>query len=214
MIEAFEDINRLFEEIDQALDTKAHLYIIGGAMMLYHGLKDATKDIDWVVRTQEEFATLMHVLPQIRFEKKAPGMHYDKFNLSFQLARDDFQIDMFCKTVCAKLRLSEEMMQRSEQIHSGQRLGVSLVSTEDVFVFKCITTRPGDIEDSISLARSGLDWDIILEEITAQIEAEKEDIWITWFEERLNILEDRGVEIPILAAIRKLSQEYLERRYS
>ena len=37
--------DKLFEELDKALTDRVHFYIIGGAVMLYHGLKTGTKDI-------------------------------------------------------------------------------------------------------------------------------------------------------------------------
>ena len=53
MISDFKEINRLLEEINESLAQKVHFFIIGGAMLLYHGIKPATKDIDIIVETQE-----------------------------------------------------------------------------------------------------------------------------------------------------------------
>ena len=55
MIFKFEQLDEVFSEIDNLLNEKVHFYVIGGAVMLYHGLKVGTKDVDIVVYSQKEF---------------------------------------------------------------------------------------------------------------------------------------------------------------
>jgi len=49
---------------------------------------------------------------------------------------------------------------------------------------------------------------IILSEIKYQIKKSGNKIWVTWFDERLNLLEDRKINIPIIKEIRALSYDY------
>ena len=42
-----------FEKLNRLLTEKVTLYLIGGGAMSFFGLKDATKDIDVIVRTQK-----------------------------------------------------------------------------------------------------------------------------------------------------------------
>ena len=46
MISDFKQIEELFKKVDQQLKNNIDIYIIGGAVLLYQGLKSATKDID------------------------------------------------------------------------------------------------------------------------------------------------------------------------
>lgn len=73
-----------------------------------------------------------------------------------------------------------------------------------------MTERSGDIEDCISLAKRGVEWEIILDELKNQIKLSGKNVWITWIGERLDILADEGLHIPILEEVKKLSEEYYE----
>jgi hypothetical protein len=47
-----EEINDLFEHLGQILEQRVEALLIGGAVMLELGLKDATKDIDVICRSE------------------------------------------------------------------------------------------------------------------------------------------------------------------
>ena len=113
MISRFEEINRLFEELDSAVSGKVHFFMIGGGVLLFHGLKPATKDIDLVVATEEEFVECGNALKKIGFETKLPDSDYKHFNLSQVFTRNDFRIDLFNKRVCRGFSLSSPMAKRA-----------------------------------------------------------------------------------------------------
>jgi len=100
------------------------------------------------------------------------------------------------------------MIKRAKLIKEYKNIKLFACSLEDILVFKSITDRDGDIDDCQSIARKTPNWNVILEEIIFQTEKSGNDVWITWFEERLNLLEDRKINIPILKDIRKLSLKY------
>jgi hypothetical protein len=85
-----------------------------------------------------------------------------------------------------------------------------LCSNEDIFVFKTFTEREGDLQDCISLAQRGLDWNAIVNEIQSQIHHSGEDVWITWIGERLDLLMEKGLNIPVIDQIDKLRDTYFE----
>ena len=90
MISKFDDLIRLFDEIDSKLSEKAEFFIIGGAMLLYHRMKPATKDIDVIVNAEKEFKSAESVLKKINFKAKAlPSFGYENVNLSQIFIRDD-----------------------------------------------------------------------------------------------------------------------------
>ncbi len=211
MISDFKELNELFGEMDKNLEQKVHAYVIGGAMLLYHGMKQATKDVDIVVGKEAEFNTMQNLLKKLKFTTKAPAFEYKKVDLSQIFIREDFRIDVFHKTVCKGFQLSEAMMERAQKILGLEHLSVSLCSPEDVFLFKTFTEREGDITDCMALAQQKrIDWNLILEEVKNQIDTSGNKIWITWVGERLDILKERGLVIPILEGINRLREQYFE----
>lgn len=208
MISEFNQIEELFNEINKVMNRKVTAFIIGGAVMLYQGLKPATKDIDIVVKTKEEFTELQKALIKLQFTSKIPGAEYKHMNLNQVFQREDFRIDIFQKEVCGKFSLSLEMMQRAKTVIDLNHIKVVLSSNEDVFLFKTMTEREGDLEDCVSLAQTGIEWDIIFSELKSQIKESKQNIWITWVGERFDLLEERGLTIPIMTEINKLRDPF------
>ena len=216
MISEFKQLENLFHEIDKKLETDVNIYIIGGAVLLYQGLKPATKDIDIITTNKNEYFAFKEILQSIKFKIKNPTGVYKKLNLSTIFERDNYRIDVFYRTVCKKLSFSEGMKRRAKKIINLKHLKVNLCSNEDIFIFKSLTEREGDLEDCISLVKQGINWDIILEEFKLQIEMSGQDVWITWIGERFDILEEKGINIPIIGEINKMRDEYfnqLERKY-
>ena len=58
MIEQFSVYELLFNEINKLIKIDTNIYVIGGAVLLYRDIKPATKDMDIVVDTKEEFNEL------------------------------------------------------------------------------------------------------------------------------------------------------------
>jgi hypothetical protein len=186
-------------------------FIIGGAVLLYRGLKPGTKDIDIVLQNTKDFTVTKELLAKNGFTPEIATQVYKNMNVSEIMVRDDFRIDLFDKKVCDKFSLSTEMMNRGESIGSFKNIKLLLCSNEDIFSFKTMTEREGDIEDCQKLATEGLDWSIVLEEIKNQIKISGNSIWITWIGERMELLEDRGIQIPIMGDIHKMVLEYYKK---
>lgn len=209
MISTFEQVRRVFEEIDKNLHKKIQVYMIGGAMLLYHKIKPATKDIDIIVANRSEFETLQTVLKKLHFTTKVPTFEYKKVDLSQIFIRDDLRIDVFHKIVCKGFLLSDPVMKRAEKIMELENLSLFLCFPEDVFIFKTFTERDGDIEDCLRITdQKKLDWNAILEEINTQIQTSGNKVWITWIGERLDILEERGLNIPIMKDVDALREKF------
>lgn len=210
MISEFSQIEKLFEEIDGALDEQINVYTIGGAVLLEQGLKLATKDIDLVVSTKNEFIKFQKTLTKLGFEPQIPGKEYKNMNLNQIFQKGDFRIDLFEKEVCGKFSISEGIIQRARKVIDLKHIKMHLCSNEDVFLFKTMTEREGDLEDCQNLMTPGLNWKIILEELKNQISNSKQDVWITWVGERFDLLEDMGSEIDMMEDIDKLRNKYFE----
>lgn len=218
MIASVEEIKSLFKEIDNFLQgtpetEKLEICVIGGTVLLEQGLKPATKDIDLVVLNVHDFILFEDTLNTLGFKSTRPTPEYVHLNISQVLEREDFRIDLFQKTVCGKFSVTNSMARRAREYLILERLAVNLCSNEDVFLFKTMTERNGDIEDCISLAKRGVEWEIILDELKNQILLSGQNIWITWVGERLGILADEGLYIPILGEVERLSEEYYEKEF-
>lgn len=76
---------------------------------------------------------------------------------------------IFVEAVAGQLRLTEAMIQRCDESLTYGNLTVHLLSMTDIFLFKSITEREGDLEDVALIAKqASLDWDGIFEEIKTQ----------------------------------------------
>ena len=211
MISEFKQIEKLFKEIDASLRKKVKIFVIGGAVLLQQGLKPATKDIDLVIETKEEFMILKNALNSINFTVKIPNIEYKNMNLNQIFIRDDFRIDLFQKEICGRFSISNGMMERAITFIDLEKIKLNFCSNEDIFLFKTMTEREGDLEDCISLAKRGIKWEIILNELKNQIKKSRQDVWITWVGERLDLLEDKGLNIPIMKEINQLREKYFEK---
>ncbi len=210
MLSKFWQLDELFNELDKTLDDKVHFYVIGGAVMLYYGLKVGTKDADIVVDTRKEFVATEKSLKKLEFRTKLPSAEYKKFDLNQIFIKGGIRIDLFQRTVCKGFILSEGMKKRAQKARELKNLSVSLCSTTDIFLFKTFTEREGDIADCISLAQSAIDWDAMLDEINNQMEISGNKLWITYIGERMDMLLERGIKIPIMDKIDRIREEYLD----
>ena len=210
MISDFKQIKELFEDIDQQLTGNINMYILGGVVLLYQGLKPATKDIDVILPDKESYNALFKALTSLGFKRKKPTETYKKMEINVILEKGDFRFDLFIQAVFKKISLTNEMKNRAINILKIKHLNVFLCSNEDIFIFKSMTERKGDLEDCIVLAKRGINWDIILKEIQSQIKHSGEDVWITWIGERIDLLEDEGINIPIMKKINELRDSYFK----
>ncbi len=85
----------------------------------------------------------------------------------------DFNIDVFVKRILRGLTLSEGMKNRSvlpSEFEDFEILRVRLVSLEDIFLFKGVTSlgRVKDIDDLLRLLEHGVDFEVMLGELNNQ----------------------------------------------
>ena len=216
MITNKKQMEMLFDEIDSKAKTPIHIYIIGGGAMLYAGLKQFTKDIDAVVKTKKEYDEIHSVLKGMGFKETALTDGIQRLAVSAVLEKGEARMDLFFEKICGKMNLSNPMASRAKKIYSGKHLTASTCSNEDILLFKSITDRPGDKQDSGELIRYGLNWETVLEELLAQIKS-GEQVWVTYINERLLELEEKGFNIPIMNQLEEKTAEYykeLEKKLS
>ena len=209
-----EEVNELFQQLGQILEQKVEALLIGGAVMLELGLKDATKDIDIVCRSEEDKEALLASTKTLDFQIIGPEKRHERLGVNRLAVKGGRNLDIFAERISYDFSLSEAMWQRATKIRSFGNLVIRDASIEDIFIMKMIANRPGDAPDCSKLVLAELDFDIIYREIEEQYrksgEAEQK-IWVTYVEEGIAQLEDSGLTIPIGEKISLLAYEYHER---
>jgi hypothetical protein len=197
------------EKVGNALTSTVTLYLIGGAAMIKYGLKAATKDIDVLLSTHKETAELIQALSKYGYhiiQTNKLGTEYQEMLATQILENEDgFRWDIFNEYVCRKLRLSTGMIERSRVLFKSGLLMVRLISKEDIFLFKTVTERDDDEADLLLLARSNVDWELVLKECMSQ---SREDLRceVDLFDKLEKLGTSYGLETPIYDRISQVAR--------
>jgi hypothetical protein len=199
-----------FDKLDSTAKRCIAIYLIGGGAMAFYGLKVATKDIDIILTNQEDLHSLQATLDSMGYKEPKPIVitrPYNEMQTSAILEnKDGFRWDLFLTKVCGKLTLSAEMQKRATTLYQGNKLKVLIASKEDLFLFKAITTRDADLDDTRILAQSGLNW----ETITQECKSQSQQTGVCWEDALAQNLQDLkakyGIEAPIEKALRKTAE--------
>ncbi len=212
-----EEVNELFEQLGKVLEQRVEALLIGGAVMLELRLKDSTKDIDVVCRSEEDKERLLATAKAMGFEIFGPQKRHERLGVNRLAVKGGRNLDIFAGRISYDFGLSEAMWQRAVKSRSFGMLVIRDGSLEDIFVMKLIANRPGDAKDCAALFSAVLDYDSVYREIEAQYRKTGEveqKIWITYIEEGIGRLEEvHNLEIPIGDKVSTLADEYRERLY-
>lgn len=200
-----------FRRIADGLTDPITVYLIGGGAVSLRDLKAATKDIDLVVPDGNAYGQYWAVLMDLEYsEVQSLGPDYRALGATSCVENDDgCRLDIFNRQVANKLVLTEGMVDRSEPFLETDPLTVRLVSTEDIFLFKLIAGRDDDVEDMNVLVQTGLDYDVVRNELEAQMDRLGDDRFVTFANEALVDLDERyGVTTPIEDRVQGLTTRY------
>lgn len=195
--------------IGERLEASLTVYLIGGGAMAFRDLKDATKDIDLVVADGSDLKQLQAVLQETGYTVvQDPGEEYDDLGAQRILENEDgCRIDIFNQQVVDKLVLSEGIRRRSETYLEAGALSVALVSSEDIFLFKAVAGRTDDIGDMFTLVQTGLDFDVVEQELEQQIELLGQELFVSHMNEALAELETRhNVTTPLSEPVGEITE--------
>lgn len=186
------------DKLDGVLTEHIKLYLIGGGSMSFQNLKDATKDIDVVVRSENDMSLLKSALAQMGYSVPAIRGPYKQMQASAIMEnKDGFRWDIFVNVVCGGLKLSDAMADRATNLFSMDRVSINMISLEDIFIFKSITSRERDREDMYLLFLQGLDFNLIRDEITWQNDNSMSAAWVAFFFNGLEeVVERYSIVIP------------------
>jgi len=215
MITENKQINELCNLINDELKVegrKITFYLIGGGALIFYGAKSSTKDLDIILKNESDYNLTKQILEKTGFIPTQIEPEYENFELEFIYIKNKYRLDIFKKLVCGKLQLSKDMIERSKIQLELSNLTLKTLSLEDIFVFKSITEREGDIEDSAEIVKKGINWNKILDEINNQIKESKVEVWITFLNERLDILDERyNIKSPLKNQTQKLTERFYDK---
>jgi len=166
-----DSLRRGLEELGDHLETPVDVYLLGGGNLILRGLKDSTKDVDIVVADGQAFFAIAESIQGLGYEERSDlEAAYNQLDPSIVLEKDGFpRWDIFVEAVAGQLQLTPAMIERCDRSFEYGNLRVHLLSLSDIFVFKSITEREGDLEDAALIARQAdLDWESIFREIKTQ----------------------------------------------
>jgi len=174
-----EYIENEFHRIGDGLSEPLTVYLIGGGAMSLRDLKGATKDIDLVVPDSDAYGQLWAVLMDLGYtEVQSLGQDYRALGATSCVENDDgCRLDIFNQQVANKLVLTDGMQDRSEPFLDTDRLTVRLVSNDDM------------------LMKAVLDYEVVRDELEAQIERPSDDQFATFATEALIDFEGHLTEV-------------------
>lgn len=174
MIEHSEQI-RLFNSIGANLKRRLCAYAIGGTALMFHGLKERTKDIDLVFLNEKDRRNFTYALQQQGYLNalrniKTLIIDYDKMKykpMRFE-SHGKPNFDLFLKNIGPHV-FSKSMKERCIQMHDFGNFRIFVTLPEDILFLKSITDRLTDKEDADLIAKNlNVDWKIIYAEAKKQ----------------------------------------------
>lgn len=206
-----EELDELLVNVGSKIVKSMKIYMIGGCALSFKELKPATKDIDIIVTKKEDFNTFNQSMKENGFVSISDRESEFYATALAVYEKEESSIDVFLKQVGKMLVFSDNMIKRAEKYKEYGNLIVYLVSNEDIFLFKAMTLREGDIFDCDRIMKEGIDYNIIYDEIVEQSKAGNK--WFFWLYESLSRLQNHnGIQIPIKRKVFTLIKNHWEER--
>ena len=203
-------IEKELKKINKNLSRQISIYIFGGGAMSFFDLKTATKDIDVILSSESEASELIKSLYKAGYDKmETKDAIYIKMKTREIIEnKDGFRWDIFVNKVCGGLSFSKDMQKRAKPFKNFSNIKTYLISPEDIFIFKAVTSRPRDREDMLSLFSHGLDINIIKNEIQKQTQLDEDRAWLSYFFVGLDeLVSEYNVIFPDYDEFLKLAEE-------
>jgi len=208
-----EELDNLLVKIGSKIDKQIKIYLIGGCALSFKGLKLATKDIDLIITNKDDFGIFDNSMRENGFESDFYGKNDFYATALAVYIKGESRIDVFLKQVGKMLFLSESMLKRAKEYKAYGNLIVYLVSNEDIFLFKAMTSREGDIYDCDRIIKERIDYNIVYNEIVEQSKSGKK--WFFWVYEGLCRLENHNkIKTPIKNKVFALVKKHWDEKPS
>lgn len=206
------EVLSIMERVGAVCKKKVRVYMVGDGAMALRGEKEATKDIDLIVRSPAEAEELKRAFESLRFDvnTRQPRECHALVDATIMSAPTGLRADIFVGKVSNRLRLSDGMIRRAELVDRWGGVALYICSREDIFLLKSVTERSRDLDDMIVLFRKGLERDTILGECEDQGEPEglrNSSIWEAFLLTKIEEMEMRyGVRVPWKRGLRSKAE--------
>ncbi len=205
-----EELDQLLVNVGSKIEKPLSIYMIGGCALSFKGLKPATKDIDIIVTSKQDFNVFNKAMIKLGFKSMSERESEFYATALAVYTKEESRIDVFLEQVGKMLVLTKSMVKRAEKYKDYHKLEIYLVSNEDIFLFKAMTSREGDISDCDRIMREEIDYDVIYKEIVQQSKNKK---WFFWVYENLCRLENyNNIQVPIKAKVFALVKKHWKER--
>jgi len=168
---SIEQQNNLFMSISKRMKRKITAYAIGGTAMMFHGLKDATLDIDLVFMSHSDRTVFEEAAVSLGYVKMdSIDVYGDRSNKPEMVKLGESRLDLFLPKVMNTI-FSEEMVKRAANSHAfSDKLTIKIADPGDILIMKCATERIKDRDDVKRMSEiTSLNWDAIVSEAKNQI---------------------------------------------
>lgn len=150
-----------FEKVIGLLKGQCNPLVVGGFCMIFHGLKDTTKDIDLIFQQKEGLDRFQEALKKANYKLKSK-------NEVTVYQGPELRFDLFLNQIF-NAKLNERILNRSEKRPIGNRI-INFASREDLAVLKGLSSRERDLEDLVGILRSkGFEWEVFQGELLDQL---------------------------------------------
>ncbi len=202
------ELDDLLAKIGSKLNKPVKVYMIGGCALSFKGLKERTKDIDIITTSKKDFDILDNAMKESGFQPMTERESEFYLTALSVYKKEESRIDVFLKQVGKMIFLTKSMIRRAEKYKEYVKMGIYLISNEDIFLFKTMASREGDIFDCDRIMRRKTDYNIVYNEIVEQSKEEGKR-WFFWAYESLCRLENHnGIRIPIKNKVFALAKRY------
>ena len=203
-----QELESLLSEVGKNIGKPLKIYMIGGCALSFKGLKEATKDIDIIVTNQEDFNIFDKAMTKSGFQSMSERETEFYITALAVYKKEESRIDVFLKQVGKMIFLTKSMIQRAKKYKEYGDMEIYLISNEDIFLFKTMTSREGDIYDCDKIMKGEIDYNVIYKEIVEQSKEEGKR-WFFWVYESLCRLENHNsINIPIKRNVFTLVKKY------
>jgi len=134
-----------FLQLIADLDAPIELFAIGGTAMVIKGIKESTKDIDFITTTEYKEIKRLFELAGLREESNS--------KLCNIWWLDNIRIDVFYGGFILGTDLPDDWKKISEHIRDIGRLKLFILSWYDIIITKIARSEPRDIEDCIEIIK-------------------------------------------------------------
>lgn len=201
------ELEQWLDSIGQYITEPIKVFMIGGGALSFRNMKPATKDVDLVVKSKHDLDILSEAIIKSGFKQTTDFENEFYLTALAVFMKEDSRIDVFLKQIGKMLTLTQSMIQRAEHYKDYGKLSIYLVSNEDIFLFKSMTTRDGDILDCDSILAKGISYETVYEEVVNQ--SKQEHKWFFWVYESLCKLEEHNnIRLPIKNRVFFLVKEH------